>query len=127
MTLTASANPILNTLVNLTTSNITPGLNLGLCFVSVADLGPLSPAGLDLGIIGAPGCKANIDINVGVGNLITNLGSPFPGLTVGFQIPAGPPTIIGQSFFSQSVWLDATQNPAGLITSNALRLRVGAF
>jgi hypothetical protein len=127
LTLTASANPILNTTVNLTTSNTTPGPNLGLCFVTVADLGPLSPAGLNLAVIGAPGCVANVDINAGVGNLITNLGSPFPGLTTSFQIPAGPPAIIGQSFYSQSAWLDATQNPAGIITSNAVKLKVGAF
>lgn len=127
LTLTANVNPVLNATVALTTSNVTGVGNLGLCFVTVADLGPLSPAGLDLGIIGAPGCVANVDINAGVGNLISNFGAPLPGLTVNFQIPAGPPAIIGQSFYSQSAWLDATQNAAGITTSNAVRLKVGAF
>lgn len=123
----ASVNPVLGATVALTTSNVTGVGNLGLCFVTVADLGPLSPAGLDLGVIGAPGCVANVDINAGVGNLISNFGAPLPGLTINFQIPAGPPAIIGQSFYSQSAWLDSTQNPGGILTSNALRLKVGAF
>jgi hypothetical protein len=125
LTLIANVNPVLNTTVNLTTSNVT-GSNLGLCFVTVANL-PQSPVGLDLGIIGAPGCVANVDINAGVGNVISNLGSPLPGLSIAFQIPAGPPAIIGQSFYSQSAWLDATQNALGIITSNAIRLKIGAF
>ncbi len=126
LTLAANVNPVLGSLVNLTTSNAT-SLNLGLCFVTVSDLPPFSPVGLDLGIIGSPGCVANVDINQGVGNLITNLGPPFPSMVVPFAIPLGPPSIIGQSFYAQSVWLDALQNPGGLITSNALNMRVGAF
>jgi hypothetical protein len=126
LALAADVNPVLSTTVNLTTSNVT-GNNLGLCFVTLADLGALSPAGLDLGFLGAPGCVANVDINAGVGNLISNLGSPLPGLSVGLPIPAGPLALIGQSFYCQSAWLDATQNALGIITSNALRLKLGAF
>lgn len=124
--LEAGTNPIMGSTVQLTTSNAS-SLNLGLCFVTLADLPPFSPVGLDLGIIGAPGCVANVDINQGVGNLISNLGPPFPGMTVPFVIPSGPPSIAGLSFYCQSVWLDALQNPAGLITSNALNLRVNVF
>lgn len=126
LALEADVNPVLSAMVNLTTSNVT-GSNLGLMFVTLADLGPLSPAGLDLGFLGGPGCVANVDINAGVGNLISNLGSPLPGLTVPFPIPAGPPALIGQSFYCQSAWLDSTQNALGIITSNGLRLKIGAF
>jgi hypothetical protein len=126
LSLVSDVNPVLNTTVNLTTGNAT-GLNLGICFVCLANLPPFSPTGLDLGIIGAPGCVANVDINQGIGQLITNLGPPFPSLTVPFQIPAGPLSIVGLSFYCQSAWLDATQNPAGILTSNALRLKVGSF
>ncbi len=126
LALNGDVNPVLGVTVNLTTSNET-GLNLGLCFVSISDLPPFSPVGLDLGIIGAPGCVANVDINQAVSQLITNLGPPFPSMTVGFPIPVGPPAIIGASFYSQSAWLDATQNAGGIITSNALRLKVGTF
>src|SRR5258707_1124511 len=96
-------------------------------FVCLADLPPFSPVGLDLGVIGAPGCVANVDINQGVGTLITNIGPPLPGMTVAFPIPSGPLSILGLSFYCQSAWLDPTQNAGGMLTSNALRLRVGSF
>jgi hypothetical protein len=124
LTLIGDANPVIGTTVNLTTSNET-GLNVGLCFVSVADL-IFSPGGLDLGVIGAAGCVANVDINQGVGNVISNLGIPGLSMTVGFPIPNAV-SILGQSFYSQSAWLDATQNAGGITTSNALRLKVGSF
>ncbi|MBL8756008.1 MAG: hypothetical protein JNK15_22125 [Planctomycetes bacterium] len=126
LALAANVNPVLGSTVNLTTSNET-GISLGLCFVTLSDLPPFSPVGLDLGIIGAPGCVANVDINQGVGNLISNAGLPGVSMTVPFAIPSGPPSIIGNSFYCQSVWLDATQNAGGMLTSNALRLRVGIF
>jgi hypothetical protein len=123
--LTAGSNPVLGTTVNLTTSNAT-GLNIGVCFVGLSDLPPFSPVGLDLAVIGAPGCMANIDINVAVGNVISNLGVPFPGMNVPFPIPTAL-SIIGLSFYSQSVWLDPLQNAFGALTSNAVELKVGAF
>jgi hypothetical protein len=124
--LDAATNPVLGTTVNLTTGNVT-GINLGVCFISLSDLPGFSPAGLDLGIIGAPGCVANVDLNLSVGSIISNLGAPFPGLTVAFPIPAGPVSLVGQSFFCQSAWLDATQNAAGILTSNAVELKLGQF
>jgi hypothetical protein len=126
LTLAANVNPVLNSTVNLTTSNPT-NLSLGVTFVCLADLFPFSPVGLDLAVIQAPGCVANVDLNVGTGLTISNLGIPGTSMTVPFAIPAGPPAIIGLSFFCQSAWLDAAQNLGGLITSNALRLKVGAF
>lgn len=125
LALTSNANPIIGTTVNLTAGNPT-GLNIGLTFVTLADLAPFSPVGLDLGIIGAPGCVANVDINQGVGNVISNLGLPGLSMTVAFPIP-NQLSIIGGSFYCQSAWLDATQNAGGILTSNALRLRVGSF
>ena len=56
-----------------------------------------------------------------------DLGTPFPPMTVNFPIPLGPPSIIGLSFYSQSVWLDPLQNAFGALTSNAIELRVGVF
>ena len=76
---------------------------------------------------GSTSSVANVDINQGIGQLITNLGPPLPSLTVPFQVPAGPLSIVGLSFYCQSAWLDATQNPGGMLTSNALRLRVGSW
>jgi len=125
LALTSDINPVLGTTVNLTQANVT-GSSLGINFVTLANLGPLSPGGLDLAIIGAPGCVANVDINTGAGYLVSNI----PGigsLTTPFPIPAGPLSVIGLSFYCQGVWLDATQNAGGLITSNALRLKIGSF
>ena len=124
--LVGDVNPVLGQTVQLTTSGET-GMNIGLCFVTLSDLPGFSPVGLDLGILGAGGCVANVDINQGVGNVNSNLGLPGVSMVVPFPIPAGPPSILGLSFFCQSAWLDSTQNAAGLLTSNALRLKVGSF
>jgi hypothetical protein len=123
--LVGSTNPILGQTVTLTTSGETaPGL--GLTFVTLSDLPGLSPVGFDLGVIGAPGCVANVDINQGAGYVISNT---LPGFTmdVPFAIPAGPLSILGASFYSQSLWLDPAQNAFGGVTSNAVRLKIGAF
>jgi hypothetical protein len=125
LALTSDVNPVLGTTVNLTQANVT-GASLGINFVTLANLGPLSPGGLDLALIGAPGCVANVDINTGAGYVVSNI----PGigsLTTPFPIPAGPLSVVGLSFFCQGVWLDASQNAGGLITSNALRLKIGSF
>ena len=125
LALTSNANPVLGTTVNLTLGNVT-GANLGLTFLSLGNLGPLSPAGLDLGIIGAPGCVANIDLNSAVGFLVSNI--PGVGtLTTPFAIPANQLALIGVQLYAQSAWLDATQNAAGITTSNAVRLGIGSF
>lgn len=125
LALASDVNPVLGATVNLSQTNVT-GLSLGINFVTLSDLGPLSPGGLDLALIGAPGCVANVDINTGAGYVVSNI--PGVGtLTTPFPIPAGPLSIVGLSFYCQGVWLDATQNAGGLITSNALRLKIGSF
>lgn len=125
LALTSDVNPVLGSTVNLTVNNVT-GANLGLTFVCLNNLGPLSPVGLDLALLGAPGCVANVDINSGTGFVASNI----PGigsLTTPFPIPSSPLTLIGLQLYCQSVWLDASQNAAGLLTSNALRLGIGSF
>lgn len=118
--LSAATNPILGTTVNLTTSQQTPNPGVGITFVTTVALVP----GVDLGIIGAPGCFAHVDINAGVGNAIDSI--PVNGLVVPFTIP-NVPALSGASFFCQSAWLDPAANLFGVKTSNGLRLRVGNF
>ncbi|HEU4419214.1 MAG TPA: hypothetical protein VFT55_09765 [Planctomycetota bacterium] len=124
--LMASAPPLLGITLNLTGTNPT-GTSIGAVLVGLADLGPLSPAGFDLGVIGAPGCVANIQTTPMISGLIGN----GAGGTMQFAItiPALP-ALIGQQLFGQALWLDPLlQNQAfgtvGLLTSNALRLTIG--
>jgi hypothetical protein len=121
LTLTATVAAVPAPATTLTTGNVT-GTSVGVCFVSFASL-PQSPAGLDLGIVGAPGCAANVDVLAGVGFTIGNLGAPAPGLTVTLPLPGAAGTL-GVHLFCQSAWLDATQNALGIITSHGLRLRL---
>ncbi|HEX6812436.1 MAG TPA: hypothetical protein VF384_12480 [Planctomycetota bacterium] len=125
LALAASTNPVLGAIVDLTTSNAT-GLSFGINFISLSDLPPFSPVGFDLGIIGAPGCVANVDINQGISTVISNIGPPLPPMLVSLPIP-NTQTILGLNLYSQSIWLDATQNPFGMLTSNGMNLKVGAF
>jgi hypothetical protein len=63
LALGTSAKPLIGTTINLNTSANTPN-SLGINFVSLVQI----PApGFDLGVIGAPGCAALLDINQGVG------------------------------------------------------------
>lgn len=120
LALSASARPLIGTTFNLVTSNVT-GTNLGVNFLGFNQI----PApGLDLGIIGAPGCAALIDVSTAIGNLIGNLGLPGVSLSVAFPLPNST-AILGQHVYSQSIWLDATQNAFGALTSNGLDLLVG--
>lgn len=122
LTLSASTSPELGATVDLTTSNEgAPGV--GINFLSTTQV----PApGIDLGIIGAPGCVALMDVAASVGNVITNLGTPFPSMTFSFAVPVTP-TLAGVSVFSQSIWLDPAANPFGAKTSSAVALTLGTF
>ena len=86
----------------------------------------LNVPGIDLGIIGAPGCAAHVDITQAVGSVISNLGVPGLSMTFPFAIP-GSTTLLGFQLFAQTVWLDAAANPLGILTSNGVRTTVGSF
>lgn len=126
--LVADVNPVIGATVNLTTSQQT-GLSVGLLFIGIGDLGPLSPAGLDLGFLGAPGCVVNVNTSPSISPLIDNLGG---SMTVPFAIPANP-VLFGMQLFCQSIWLDPlAQNQffgpgLGLLSSNAVKLVIGGF
>lgn len=122
LSLAASAPALLGSTVDLTTANEINS-SLGVNFLSTTAL----PApGVDLGVIGAGGCRALIDVNAAVGNVISNLGAPLPGMTISFPIPANP-ALSGISIASQSVWLDPAANAFGIKTSNGVLLTLGLF
>jgi hypothetical protein len=116
--LAASARPTLGTTIQLVTSNPT-NLGVGINFLGLAGL----PApGFDLGLIGAVGCTAYVDVGASIGNVISNA---VPGLSLSapFALP-NTPALAGTTVWSQSAWLDATANALGIITSNGLRLNL---
>jgi hypothetical protein len=122
LTLTAPMRPLLGSTVSLDTSNEV-GFNVGLNFVALTQI----PApGFDLGIIGAAGCPALIDVATGIGNVISNLGLPGTTMSVSFAVPNSP-AFNGLDIYSQSVWLAPGVNPFGAITSNGVTLTLGIF
>jgi hypothetical protein len=124
LTLEVVGRPALNSTIDYTTSNVTPSaFPVGLLFLSLADLGPFSPAGFDLGVIGAGGCVANIDPNLAP--IQAAIFAPG-GLTFSLSIPYDV-SYLGNLWYAQSIWLDATVNSFGMLTSNAIRQTVGTF
>lgn len=126
LTLTCNDRPILGNLVRFATTDETPSATpFGVLFVSLADLPPFSPVGLDLGIIGAAGCVANMDPNVAPLQIVLTTLLPG-GMNSQFTIPATP-TAVGLSWYAQSVWLDPAVNAFGILTSNAIQQTLGTW
>lgn len=121
--LEASAKPLLGTTIDLVTSNETTLNGIGLNFVSVFQF---AAPGIDLGIIGAPGCVGLIDIGQGVGNIISNIGGPGLQMTIPFPLPNNQ-ALAGFHVYSQSIWLDPAANAFGVLTSNGVGLTLGNF
>lgn len=120
--LQTSSKPIIGTTITLDTS-LETGASLGINFVTAAQI----PApGLDLGLIGAPGCSALVDINTGTGNVISNLGLPGLSMSVAFPLPNNP-LFAGLSVYSQSIWLDPSVNAFGMLVSNGIQFTLGNF
>lgn len=117
----ASVAPVFGATIDFTTSN-TSNVGIGVNFLSPV---PLPGPGLDLSILGAPGCFAHVDLNAAIGNLISNVPG-LPPLTVSLPVPNSP-AVAGVTLGSQSVWLDPLANALGLLTSNASVITIGAF
>jgi hypothetical protein len=117
-----TSKPLLGTTVTLDTTS-PPNIGLGVNFLSTAQV----PApGLDLAIIGAPGCAALADVSAGPGSAISNLGLPGVSLQSTLALPNNP-ALAGVRIFSQSAWLDATANALGVVTSNGVELVLGIY
>jgi hypothetical protein len=110
LTLTSSPRPTIGSNMTYTVTNVSAPASIGILFLGLADLPGLSPIGLDLGFLGAPGCVLNFDLNGAFSTVI------FPG--VPFQLLTDN-TYIGLEIFGQAAWLDGAANPFGFTTSNA--------
>lgn len=123
LSLSVTGHPIPGTTIQLTTGNVT-GISIGGCFISVSDL-PSSRIGLDLGIIGAPGCVANVVLDIPAsftaGHCISNIAGSTRDLVVPLAIPASP-LVQGLHVYAQSAWVDLSANALGILTSNAVRI-----
>ncbi|MFN9277621.1 MAG: hypothetical protein ACK53T_19940 [Planctomycetota bacterium] len=117
-----TSKPLLGTTVSLDTTS-PPNIGLGVNFLSTVQI----PApGLDLAILGAPGCLALADVGAGLGNAISNLGLPGVTLQSSLALPNNP-ALAGVRIYSQSAWLDAAANALGVVTSNAVELVLGIY
>lgn len=110
-----STRPVLGLPFTVTTNSIpAPGLTLN--WISTVQFNP----GIDLGIIGAPGCKAYMDANASALNsLLLGVGSQAFNVTV----PTDP-IFAGVNLYTQSAAASAF-NALGFQTSNAVALTIG--
>jgi hypothetical protein len=116
--LSASARPVINTSLTFTTSNIPASTAFTLYVLSVGQINP----GVDLGIIGAPGCNAYIQLP----EVLSNFQIGGPTATTVVSIP-NDPFFVGQSFYSQAIGLDASANAAGITSSSAVSCLMGSL
>jgi hypothetical protein len=115
--LSTATNPVLGTTMTFTTNEI-PATGLSFYLVSAGQYNP----GLDLGIIGAPGCQAYITLP----ELLSSLQIGAPSATSTYTIP-NDPFFIGVSIYSQAVAVDPAANAFGFITSNGVASTLNAF
>jgi len=114
-TLNSTTRPILGTTVNLVTTNVPAGTVGGLSILSLNAI----PGGIDLTFLGMPGCRVYQDLTV-VDNLAVFGGTGFRLLT----IPSAT-NLIGTQVYNQSVVFALNINPANMVTSNGLELKIG--
>jgi hypothetical protein len=117
LALTSATAPVIGSAVTFTTNEI-PATGLSFYLVSAGQYNP----GLDLGIIGAPGCQAYITLP----ELLSSLQIGAPSATSTYTIP-NDPFFIGVSIYSQAVAVDPTANAFGFITSNGVASTLNAF
>ncbi len=133
LTLSASPEPVLNpaTLVTYTIENIPEavpgsGIHLSAVFLSTGAL----PGGLDLGLLGAPGCSgylASLDLPLSVAPSLTATATT----TLNFSTPQLPPGVVvyaqAIALFDPAFPLPNGQNSFGLTTSNGIASYVEPF
>jgi hypothetical protein len=115
LALAASARPIVNTSINLVTSNVPASSSLGATILSFTQHNP----GLDLGSIGMPGCRQYVGLDA------SNVFIPSGGTgTIALGVPNNP-ALSGLHVFSQSAAFVVGANALGVQSSNGLALTIG--
>lgn len=116
--LAANNRPVLGTNHSFTTSAIPA---TGVFSVFVLSAGQI-PAGLDLGFVGAPGCRAYVALPEILSSF--QLGAPTASSSIAIPID---PYFSGVSVYAQSVVFDPTANPAGLLVTNGVVSKIGGL
>lgn len=118
LTLSTSQRPLINTSMTFTTGQIPATAAFSLYVLSLGQVNP----GADLGVIGAPNCRAYVTLP----EVLSNFQLGGPTATTVVSIP-NDPFFVGQAFFSQAIALDATANAAGIISSGAVSCVMGSL
>lgn len=111
-----NARPVIGTTPSIVTTNITAGTAVQ----ALAGGAVLQPFPIDLASIGMPGCSLTINPFVFLTNVIT----PNNTFDNPLSIPNNPALLNAQLVF-QSAPLTAGYNPAGLLLSNGICMRIG--
>ena len=117
LSLATATNPVIGSTMTFTTDQI-PATGLTFYLLSAGQYNP----GLDLGVIGAPGCQAYITLP----EILSSLQIGTPTATTSVTIP-NDPFFAGIAIYSQAVAVDPSANAFGFITSNGIRSYLNAF
>lgn len=109
------ARPILGTTPNLVTSGAATGTQFTLVALGFAPLAP----GLDLAAFGMPGCFQHVQPAVTNGGFFSSGVARTP-----LAIP-NQPSLMGLNLRAQSAPFQPGENPAGILTTNAVCIRIG--
>lgn len=114
--LAMDARPALGTTPNIRTTNITPGTIVQV----LAGGSALQPIPIDLGFIGMPGCALTTNPFV----FLTNVLTPNNTFDQPLNVP-NTPSLINTQLVFQAAPVTAGYNPANLLLSNGICVRVG--
>ncbi|MFK7742003.1 MAG: trypsin-like peptidase domain-containing protein [Planctomycetota bacterium] len=118
---TGSNRPVLGTTQQLQLSNIpTPQSSIGVVVIGWTAI----PGGLDLGFLGAGGCRLYTQSSV-----IDTMAFPVLGATHGYSLAIpSTPSLSGQSIYTQGAVLEPpSANALGARTSNGVELKLGTL
>lgn len=115
LALAASARPIVNTSINLVTTNVPAISGVGATILSFTQHNP----GIDLTSLGMPGCFQYVNLDTSV-VFLPSAGSG----TYAFGIPNNP-SYSGVHVYTQSAAFAAGVNPLGVLSSNGVDLMIG--
>lgn len=117
--LQALSSPVIGTNFDVAVQGLPQTTAVALFVLSAQHVDP----GVDLASIGAPGCRAYVDLTAGIGNVAQPIG---PAALHSYTLP-NDPSLVGASVYVQAAGIVPGANAAGLLTSDALDVLLGSF